>query len=233
VEVPAGTYVLLAVSDSGVGIAPEVMPHIFEPFFTTKEKGKGTGLGLATVYGIVKQSGGYIWVYSERERGTTFKIYLPPGCGADRVASRSEAGPLRLQGEETLLLVEDEEAVRESAREYLAGCGYKVLTAGDGQEGVAVAEKYDGPIHLLITDVVMPRLSGSELAERVTAARPKLKVLYISGYTENTVVQHGVCDFGSLFLQKPFTLKTLAEKIRQVLDTESAPSGEPVEANSQ
>jgi two-component system, cell cycle sensor histidine kinase and response regulator CckA len=217
-EVPPGRYVMLAATDSGVGIAPEVLPHIFEPFFTTKPTGKGTGLGLATVYGIVKQSGGYVSVYSELGRGTAFKIYLPQANAADQKPEAGERREECLDGSETILLVEDEEAVRESAREYLAGCGYNVLTACNGQEGLEVAESYRDRIWLLVTDVVMPQLGGSELAQRIAAARPDIRVLYISVYTENTVLQHGVRELGTMFLQKPFTLKVLARKIRELLD---------------
>jgi two-component system, cell cycle sensor histidine kinase and response regulator CckA len=192
VEIPAGRYVMLAATDSGEGIAPDVLPHIFEPFFTTKETGKGTGLGLATVYGVVKQSGGYIWVYSELGCGTTFKIYLPEAQSLEQKTAPCVSRERQSRGSETILLVEDEEAVRESAREYLAGCGYNVLTACHGEEGLAVAENCEGPIGLLVTDVVMPKLGGCELAQRIAAARPDIRVLYISGYTENTLIQHGV-----------------------------------------
>ncbi len=220
--VPAGDYVLLAFTDTGQGIAPEHIAHIFEPFYTTKEEGKGTGLGLATVYGIVKQNGGFIWVYSEPGIGTTFKIYLP------RV--QQETGrmqPLKLveespQGCETLLLVEDEAAVRQSAREFLALKGYTVLEAKNGEDALCIARDYLRPIDLMITDVVMPHLGGAKLAGQLAAERPTMKVLFVSGYAENTVLRHGAIDVTNSFLQKPFSLKALARKIREVLQTESA-----------
>jgi len=220
--VPAGDYVLLAFTDTGQGIAPEHIAHIFEPFYTTKEEGKGTGLGLATVYGIVKQNGGFIWVYSEPGIGTTFKIYLP------RV--QQETGrmqPLKLveespQGCETLLLVEDEAAVRQSAREFLALKGYTVLEAKNGEDALCIARDYLRPIDLMITDVVMPHLGGAKLAGQLATERPNMKVLFVSGYAENTVLRHGAIDVTNSFLQKPFSLKALARKIREVLQTESA-----------
>src|SRR2546422_1111910 len=220
--VPAGDYVLLAFTDTGQGIAPEHIAHIFEPFYTTKEEGKGTGLGLATVYGIVKQNGGFIWVYSEPGIGTTFKIYLP------RV--QQETGrmqPLKLveespQGCETLLLVEDEAAVRQSAREFLTLNGYTVLEAKNGEDALYIARDYLGPIDLMITDVVMPHLGGAKLAGQLATERPNMKVLFVSGYAENTVLRHGAIDVTNSFLQKPFSLKALARKIREVLQTESA-----------
>jgi len=211
---------LLAVSDSGSGIDPAILPHIFEPFFTTKEKGKGTGLGLATVYGIVKQSGGHISVHSEAGVGTTFKIFLPrvpaDAAGLEPVPRSSR----HLDGSETVLLVEDEDAVRESEREYLEQHGYTVLAAANGPAALELAASCGREIQLLVSDVVMPKMSGSELGEQLVARRPGLKVLYVSGYAENTVLQHGLADLGSRFLQKPFTLKALAAKIREVLDTQ-------------
>ncbi len=216
--VPAGDYVMLAVTDSGKGILPQHLPHIFEPFYSTKEEGKGTGLGLATVYGIVKQNGGFIWVYSEAELGTTFKIYLPL---AQRV-SRKPMAPVPMtehipDGSETVLLVEDEPAVRQSAKEFLTLSGYKVLEAGNGEDALALAHCYPGPIDLMITDVVMPLLGGAKLASQLLAERPQLKVLFVSGYAESTVQRHGTIDVTSNFLQKPFSLKVLARKIRDVL----------------
>jgi two-component system, cell cycle sensor histidine kinase and response regulator CckA len=225
-ETPAvvspGQYILLAVTDTGCGMDAATQAHIFEPFFTTKEKGKGTGLGLATVYGIVKQSGGYVWVYSEPGRGTAFKIYLPrieeenaqPGRDA-----RPEAQPLQ-QGTETVLLVEDEKGVRELAREYLEMTGYTVIQAEDGAAALELATKHSGPIHLLMTDVVMPGISGRELAERVKKIRPEIKILYMSGYTDQSVVHHGILESDAVLLQKPFTLPTLASKLREILAAE-------------
>ena len=217
--VPAGDYVVLTVTDLGLGIAPEHMAHIFEPFYTTKEVGKGTGLGLATVYGIVKQNSGFIWVYSEAGLGTTFKIYLP------RVWEQSVApllSPLEKapRGSETLLLVEDEAAVRKSEEEFLSLSGYTVLDAKDGEHALRVAREYAGTIHLMISDVVMPHMGGAELADQLAAARPLMRVLFVSGYAESTVLQHGAIDVTSRFLQKPFTLRSLARKIREVLGAE-------------
>jgi two-component system cell cycle sensor histidine kinase/response regulator CckA len=220
--VSPGKYVLLAVTDTGSGMDAATQAHIFEPFFTTKEKGKGTGLGLATVYGIVKQSGGYVWVYSEPGQGTAFKIYLPRIEEEDAHAAR-EARPAAqsLQhGSETILLVEDEKGVRELAREYLEMTGYTVLQAGDGLSALALAAKHSSPIHLLMTDVVMPGISGRELAERIKKIRPEVKVLYMSGYTDQAVVHHGILESDAVLLQKPFTLPTLASKLREILTAE-------------
>jgi signal transduction histidine kinase/ActR/RegA family two-component response regulator len=223
-----GDYVLLTVSDTGHGIPPEHLAHVFEPFFTTKEPGRGTGLGLATVYGIVKQSGGHIWVYSERDLGTTFKIYLPAVLVAtDPVPLTPVVQPGALRGSETILVVEDEECVRLPACEYLSRCGYHVLQACDGQDAVTVASAYDGAIHLLVTDVVMPRMSGNELAAYFWKQRPETRVLYLSGYSTPTLLQHGIGGHDTLFLEKPFTLKELSAKIRQAL---SVPSHAPAES---
>jgi CheY-like chemotaxis protein len=220
--VPPGDYVLLSVTDSGEGIAPEHLAHIFEPFYTTKEEGKGTGLGLATVYGIVKQSGGFVWVYSEPGFGTTFKIYLP--CIRQRTAVTAphkieDACP---RGSETLLLVEDEAAVRQSTCAFLTLSGYTVLEAGNGEDALRVARGYPGPIHLMVTDVVMPHLGGPQLAEQLAAERPHMKVLFVSGYAESTILRRGVIDVRTRFLQKPFGLKTLAGKIREILETRTS-----------
>jgi PAS domain S-box-containing protein len=219
VSVKPGSYVMLAVSDSGIGMSPETVAHIFEPFYTTKESGQGTGLGLSTVYGIVKQSGGYIWVYSEPGKGTTFKVYLP------RVAAPTEAKPEVVQvqaagkGSETILLVEDEEAVRELASRILSAKGYSVVAAKSTKEAEQFAEKHGGNIHLLLTDIIMPGTSGRELATRITARHPRTRVLYMSGYTDNVLAQGGVLEPGLSFLQKPFTPRTLVQKVRDVLDS--------------
>jgi two-component system, cell cycle sensor histidine kinase and response regulator CckA len=213
---PAGSYALLALSDTGCGMDKEVQAHIFEPFFTTKEQGKGTGLGLATVYGIVQQSGGYIWVYSEPEVGTTFKIYLPAVTGTYQAA---QVSAVPAGGLETVLLVEDDAGLRELARMVLeARGGYKVLESTGGKAARLFAGEYQGPIHLLLTDVVMPGMSGRELSEGLATARPEMKILYMSGYTDDTVVRHGVLEAGVAFLQKPFSADSLLRKVRDVLD---------------
>jgi len=217
-----GRYVLLAVSDTGCGMDEATKARIFEPFFTTKEMGKGTGLGLAVVYGIVKQSGGFIYAYSEPGRGTSFKIYLPR-VEATVHREKSEASPSRSPGgTETVLVVEDEEPVRELTRLTLQMNGYKVLEAGHGTEALRVAEQHPGPIHLLVTDVVMPQMGGPEVAERLTAVRPGLRVLFLSGYTDDAVIRHGLLGSGVAFLQKPFSVDALTRKVREVLDEASA-----------
>ena len=216
--VKPGPHVMLAVSDTGHGMEPEVLDHIFEPFFTTKEAGKGTGLGLATVHGIVKQSGGHIFVYSERGQGTTFKIYLPR-VGAGKV-EETPATPQAEQhrGSETILLVEDEESLRGIVRECLEASGYSVIEARHAGHALELAEGHPAPIHLLITDVIMPGMSGSQLAAAFTASHAETKVLYMSGYTDDAVVLHGVLAADVSFLQKPFTTEALARKVREVLD---------------
>ncbi len=214
-----GPYVLVAVSDTGCGMDAPTQARVFEPFFTTKEPGKGTGLGLSTVYGIVKQSGGYVWVYSEPGLGTTFKVYLPRVTHEpDRGAAEAERPPL-LRGTETILLVEDEEVVRGLVDDVLTGNGYRVLVASHSDEGFRLSGQHEGPIHLLVTDVVMPGMSGRELAERLASSRPTMKVLYISGYTDDAVVRHGVLVERTAFLQKPFTPDALLRKVREVLET--------------
>jgi len=219
VSVKPGPYVMLAVSDTGMGISRETMAQIFEPFFTTKESGKGTGLGLSTVYGIVKQSGGYIWVYSEPDKGTTFKVYLP------RVAGEAESKPSVVEvpgagrGSESILLVEDEEAVRDLASRVLSAKGYSVVAAKNTKEAEQFAEKHTGDIHLVLTDIVMPGTSGRELARRIAARRPRTRILFMSGYTDNVLAQGGVLEAGLSFLQKPFTPGALVQKVRDVLDS--------------
>ena len=220
VSVIPGRYIRLSVSDTGMGMSPEIRERIFEPFFTTKEKGKGTGLGLSTVYGIVKQSGGNIWVYSEPGQGTTFKIYLPTiEEGTTNPFVSTLVLPQSLQGSETILLVEDENAVRRLASTILQNNGYKVLEAANGEEALHMVHGIPPQsIHLMLTDVVMPRMSGRQLADRVESWQPTMKVLYMSGYTDNAIVHHGVLDPGTAYIQKPFTPDTLVSKIREVLD---------------
>ncbi len=214
----AGRFVMLAVSDSGCGMDPEVQNHAFEPFFTTKVAGKGTGLGLATVYGIVKQSEGHIWIYSELGEGTSFKIYLP--CVDDGGEEMTGARSLQvLKGTETLLLVEDEDQVRDIVRAIFEQQGYEVLVAANGEQALALAKLHGPRIHLLMTDVVMPQMSGRELAERLTANWPHLKVLFMSGYTDDAIVRHGLLAASLNFLQKPFDAATAARKVREVLDS--------------
>jgi PAS domain S-box-containing protein len=213
-----GRYAMLAVSDTGCGMDAETQARIFEPFFTTKGQGKGTGLGLSTVYGIIKQSGGYITVYSEQGKGTTFKIYLPTVNEAIEPIEPDKPSTGRLHGIETVLLVEDEPAVRVLVRDTLRLFGYKVMEARHGFEAQLIARQHAGPIHLLITDVVMPQMSGRELAEGFASEYPDMSVLYMSGYTESAVIHHGVLNPGTAFLQKPFTPETLARKIREILD---------------
>ena len=212
-----GRFVMLAVSDTGTGMDVETQTHIFEPFFTTKEKGKGTGLGLATVYGVVKQTGGFIWLYSEPGQGTTFKIYLPRVEDAVESARSEKASAESPQGSETILLVEDEQDVREVAREFLTLGGYAVLEAKDGAEAIETAQRHPGPIHLLVTDMVMPGISGRKLAARLATLRPQMKVVYMSGYTEYATVRQGDLDQNAALLTKPFTRSTLARTVREVL----------------
>jgi CheY-like chemotaxis protein len=196
----------------------QTQERIFEPFFTTKEVGRGTGLGLSTVYGIVKQSGGNVWVYSEPGRGTTFKIYLPCVDSPAEEFKASVDDSKEHIGSETVLLVEDEEMVRNMTREILQESGYRVLEATHGHEALIVAERHDGPIHLMLSDVVMPQMSGRELAEQLSPVRREMKVLYMSGYTDDAIVHHGVLDEGMAFIEKPFTPNTLTRKLREVLD---------------
>ncbi|HTT67536.1 MAG TPA: PAS domain-containing protein [Gemmatimonadales bacterium] len=213
-----GRYVLLAVSDTGTGMDAETRSHIFEPFFTTKEQGKGTGLGLATVYGIVKQSGGYVWVYSEPGRGATFKMYLPRVDAPVEEQEPSGEGADVPGGGEAVLVAEDDPAVRAIVADVLSQKGYRVMRAPDGQSALGMAGAHAGRIDLLITDLVMPGMTGRELAEALAAVRPGVRVLYISGYTDDAVVRHGVLEEGLAYLQKPFTPRALARKVREMLD---------------
>jgi two-component system cell cycle sensor histidine kinase/response regulator CckA len=222
--VPEGDYVLLAVTDSGQGIATKHLPHIFEPFYTTKEAGKGTGLGLATVYGIVKQNNGFVWVYSEPGLGSTFKIYLPLVQSSRTEVRTTKPLELSPRGCETLLLVEDEASVRQASAQFLSRSGYTVLEANDGAEALRVSQQHHGPIHLMVTDVVMPKMAGPKLAALLAHERPEMKVLFVSGYAEKTVLQHGNIDVTTAFLQKPFSLKMLARKVREVLEASEVPA---------
>jgi CheY-like chemotaxis protein len=212
----AGRYVCIAVSDTGQGMTKEVQTHIFEPFFTTKEPGKGTGLGLSTVYGIVKQSEGFIYVYSEPGHGTTFKIYLP--AVRARSSGRRRDGTAAAARSETVLLVEDEEGLRELIAELLVENGYNVLAAENPAKAIEMAQHYAGEIHLLLTDVVMPHMNGRELAGRVKERRPDVRVLYMSGYTEDAIAHRGVLDAGVSLISKPFTQESLTRKLRDLLD---------------
>jgi signal transduction histidine kinase/CheY-like chemotaxis protein len=222
-KVQPGHYAMLAVSDTGCGMDAETRARIFEPFFTTKEKGKGTGLGLSTVYGVVQQSGGQVWVYSEVGRGTTFKIYLPLVEQPAEATLKASGGAENLpRGTETVLLVEDEDLVRRMTREMLEAVGYDVIEARNGIEALDAAADHAGHVHLLLTDVVMPYMSGRELVEQLSAVRPDTNVLYMSGYTDDAIVHHGVLDEGVAFLEKPFTPDALARKVRSVLDESAA-----------
>jgi PAS domain S-box-containing protein len=215
-----GQYVLVSVSDTGMGMTPEVQERIFEPFFTTKEKGKGTGLGLSTVYGIVKQSGGNIWVYSEPGKGTTFKIYLPLMDGPKEETKEKKLIKENLPlGNETILVVEDEGEVRKLAVKILKGQGYRVLEASRGDEALQIQEKNNGPIDLILVDVVMPGMSGSDLVKRFSPLHPETKILYMSGYTDDAVIHHGVLAEGVNYLQKPFTIEGVTRKVREVMDS--------------
>ncbi|MEP7189445.1 MAG: ATP-binding protein, partial [Roseiflexaceae bacterium] len=214
----SGHYVMLAVSDTGQGMDAETQQHIFEPFFTTKEQGKGTGLGLATVFGIVKQHGGNMWVYSELGKGTTFKMYLPQAEKTMPFAPGERTTPASVHGTETVLVVEDEDMVRELVGETLEAHGYKVIEAPGPEAGLQIAAGYQDIIHLLLTDVIMPEMNGRELYQKLAAIRSDIKVLYMSGYMDHAIVHHGILDEGVNFLQKPFTVQSLTRKVRQVLN---------------
>ncbi|MGO9229977.1 MAG: PAS domain S-box protein [Bryobacteraceae bacterium] len=214
-----GDFVMVAVSDTGHGMDAETRRHLFEPFFTTKGKGKGTGLGLATVYGAVKQLGGDIWVYSEPGQGTTFKLYFPRVAEAAALPPADRLATEEVPHTETVLVVEDEQTVRDLTVKMLRKLGHTVLAAADGAEAIEIVKSYPAPIALLLTDVVMPNMSGRQVADRLLKLRPALKVLYLSGYTDNTVIHHGILEDGVEFLPKPFSREALARKIRHVLET--------------
>jgi CheY-like chemotaxis protein len=221
-DVETGAYAMFAVSDTGEGMDPGTVARIFDPFFTTKEKDEGTGLGLSTVYGIVKQHKGHVSVYSNLGLGSTFKVYLPritsPSLPEQPKASTS---PIKSHGDETVLVVEDEAIVRDLACELLGILGYTALEAGDPDEAIAVCDQHEGKIHLLLTDVVLPKMDGKSLFDRIAPTRPEMKVLFMSGYTDDAIVHHGVLDRGVHFLQKPFTTEILARKVREALDDPS------------
>jgi two-component system cell cycle sensor histidine kinase/response regulator CckA len=218
VGIRAGPHIMLAVTDTGIGMNAATKARIFEPFFTTKPKDKGTGLGLSTVFGIAQQSGGAVWVYSEPGKGTAFKVYLPR---VDREVGQVRTAALRpvKRGSETILLVEDDDQVRLVARGILRRNGYEVIEARQGGEALLHGKQHPGPIHLMLTDVVMPEMSGPELAKRLAKDRPDMKVLCMSGYTDDSIVRHGVLEAQIAYLQKPFTPDALTRKVREVLDS--------------
>jgi CheY-like chemotaxis protein len=214
--VAPGPYVMLAVTDTGIGMTKETVARIFEPFFTTKGKERGTGLGLSTVFGIVQQSGGSVWVYSEPGKGTTFKVYLP-SVDLAKDTLRPPKAPVTLGGVETILLVEDDDQVRAVVKSTLKQHGYRVLEARNAGEALLISERHDGPIDLLLSDVVMPQMSGPELAKRLAHTRPTMKVLCMSGYTDDSIVRHGVLEAHVAYLQKPITPVLLTTRVREVL----------------
>jgi CheY-like chemotaxis protein len=216
-ELKPGPYVVLAVSDTGHGIDPDTQQHMFDPFFTTRERDQGTGLGLSMVHGIVKQHNGHIWVYSEPGRGTTFKIYLPQAAKPARLIDPVVVEPADLNGGETVLVVEDDAEVRALVANALTAHGYAVLSASTPEAGLELAKKHTTSIQLLLTDVIMPGMNGPQLFQHIGRLQPQIKVLYISGYTDNVIAHHGVLDEGIDYLQKPFTIRGLTHKVRQVL----------------
>jgi len=219
-EIKSGSYVVLSVSDTGMGMDEEVKNKIFEPFFTTKETGRGTGLGLATVFGIVKQNNGHIDVYSEPGKGTTFKIYWPATDGNASDQQRTKVNSLPLRGNETALIVEDDKAVKEFACRVLNEYGYNTICASNGEQALNLLKETTEKIDLVITDLIMPKMSGKELAEKLISLSPNIKILFASGYTDNHIVHSGVLEEGINFIQKPYSAKALVGKVRQVLDTD-------------
>jgi CheY-like chemotaxis protein len=224
VVVRPGTYVVLAVTDTGHGMDRETLSHVFEPFFTTKGVGEGTGLGLSTVYGIVKQSDGYVWAYSEPGRGSTFKVYLPVAGPEETITPASAPIPVRAGKGERVLLVEDDESVREVARRALEEGGYRVLEAANGADALALLGGADGGIGLVLTDVVMPGMSGRELADRIAELLPGTPVLFTSGYTDGDIVRRGLLDPAAAFVQKPFGPETILRLVRERMEGASLPS---------
>jgi signal transduction histidine kinase/CheY-like chemotaxis protein len=224
VGVNRGSYVMLSVTDTGCGMDERTRARLFEPFFTTKRTGKGTGLGLATVFGIVKQSGGRIWVESEPGQGSTFKVYLPRELSTRETVERAPPIMARASGAETILVVEDEEGVRNLARRILSEVGYTVLTAANGKEALVICERHHETLRLVLTDVIMPQMSGKQLADHLARLYPTLRVLYMSGYADDAIVHHGVLDDGTHFIGKPFSPADLARMVRQVLDSEMTPA---------
>jgi nitrogen-specific signal transduction histidine kinase/ActR/RegA family two-component response regulator len=216
-----GPYVMLAISDNGIGMDAATQARLFEPFFTTKGKGKGTGLGLSTIYGIVKQSGGFIWVYSEQGKGSTFKIYFPRVEGQSPTATIESNVQHKLNVSETVFVVEDEPSVRALTSRILQSRGYAVLEASNGKLALDIAQKHSGEIHMVITDVVMPEMGGKALVSQLKMDRPDIKVLFVSGYADNAIVHHGILDSGIEFLQKPFSSENLLRKVREVLNSHS------------
>jgi CheY-like chemotaxis protein len=211
-----GHYVMLQVSDTGMGMSAEVQSHIFEPFYTTKEQGKGTGLGLATVYGVIKQSGGYIWLESEIEKGSTFQVYLPRAEGVEEETARIEPS-FKTRGPGTILVAEDEPSLLKLTCHTLKESGYRVLEAEDGAKAIEIAAQFDKDIDLLLTDIVMRGMNGRELAEQMSSGRPSMKVLYMSGYTDGAVATHGVLESGIVILRKPFSRKQLQQSVGEML----------------
>ena len=218
VEDTPGAYVMLAVTDNGTGMDEKIRDRIFEPFFTTKEIDKGTGLGLSMIYGIMKQNNGYIWAYSEPGKGTTFKVYLPK-AGTDIISDTEEqVADGLLQGSETILVVEDDKTLLKMTQKMLEKFGYQILTAQNGIEAVEIFRGHDGPIHLILTDVVMPKMGGLDLTEKIQSEKPEVKVIYMSGYTDRAISDNGLLHKGVEFIEKPFAPKNLALKVREVLD---------------
>ena len=219
-NVPPGEYVMLAVSDTGCGMSEDVKVKAFDPFFTTKESGKGTGLGLSTVYGIIKQSGGHIWVYSEPDDGTSFKIYLPIAKERTESNKKKINSTALIGGMESILIVEDDDSLREMAMDLLQACGYKLCGASNAEEALQIVEDTDESVELLLTDLVMPGMNGKKLADKMTIKNPDLKVIYMSGYTVNAVAHQGLNNTNMPYLQKPFHLANLTQLVRKVLDSE-------------